>query len=58
MILVQDLADLILAIHYMPAGWLWAEKLSLRTVALAGILSSVLKLWELMRRRPSSATPP
>lgn len=45
MSLLADMADLVIAIHYMPPGFLWSGKLTTFYVGLFGFISSLIPLW-------------
>ena len=52
--LVQCVSDLILAVHYLPQGFLWSGQLPLTMVGLLGLLSSVLGLYRLVQSSKKS----
>ena len=52
--LVQCVSDLILAVHYLPQGFLWSGQLPLTMVGLLGLLSSVLGLYRLIQSSKKS----
>ena len=46
--LVQDIADLINAIHFLPAGFLWSSRLPKLLVGLLGMISSSIALYKVL----------
>ena len=40
--LVKNACDLVMAVNWLPAGFLWAEKISMERNAIFGVVSSVL----------------
>ncbi len=42
--LVQDVFDLVNCVHWLPAGWLWAGRLSDRTVGVCGVVSTLASM--------------
>ncbi|XP_011403032.1 PREDICTED: peroxisomal membrane protein 11C-like [Amphimedon queenslandica] len=46
--LVQDIADLINAIHFLPAGFLWSSRLPTILVGLLGMISSSIALYKVL----------
>ena len=39
---MKNAADLVMAVNWLPAGFLWAEKISLSKTAFFGIISSLI----------------
>lgn len=46
--LVQCSSDIVLAVHYLPQGLLWSQKLPLPAVGLFGLISSLVGLYRLI----------
>lgn len=46
--LVQDIADLMNAIHFLPAGFLWSSQLPTILVGLLGMISSSIALYKVL----------
>eukprot|EP01137_Pigoraptor_chileana_P001501 Opistho-2@39238 len=52
--MLQDSADLGLAVHWLPAGYLWAEKLPNWATGLCGMTSSVVGLYKAINSASSA----
>ena len=46
--MVQSMSDLMIAVHWLPGGFLWAQKLPTFWVGLFGTLSSVIGLYKIL----------
>ena len=46
---LQCLSDLIIAVHYLPKGYLWSEQLPLTAVGVFGLISSLIGLYRLIK---------
>ena len=44
--LIQYTSDLIIAVHFLPSGFLWSNTLSVTTVGLLGVISSGIALYK------------
>ena len=44
--LIQYTCDLIIAVHFLPSGFLWSNTLSVTSVGLLGIISSGIALYK------------
>ncbi len=47
--LLQCLSDLVIAVHYLPKGYLWSEQLPLTAVGVFGLASSLIGLYGLIQ---------
>ena len=50
--LLQNISDMMNAIHYLPSGVLWGGKLPAVWVGVFGTLSSLLGLYKILPRGP------
>ena len=44
--LIQYTSDLIIAVHFLPSGFLWSNTLSVTSVGLLGVISSGIALYK------------
>ena len=46
--IAKDWADLSIALHYWPKGWIWSDRLSTGQIGLYGTISSIISIYKSM----------